>query len=256
MAVYCSECGIENQPQWQFCVRCGTRLLLQIGTLNSTCPYCTTALNKKPDKKTKCLACGNYIFVRTRPTDRERVLVTESQAEQIKAQWALVNGVYDQHLAEKQTYDEHREELKNHFGIMPSDNDVKWSILNRQSIENAQSGKWGLYRNTKFEMAEILRKEKRHEHALSAFLEVCYLDINGPQNSAATLIGRPAFLPSDRFLAPGVIDRVVRLIGNLDLDVEQTWLLFQEISNINHQALRLPVSPQEAWGLLKPQIFD
>jgi len=38
---------------------------------------------------------------------------------------------------------------------------------------------WGLYRNIRFEMAELLKKEGKFKNALQTYLEVLYLDQNG-----------------------------------------------------------------------------
>lgn len=255
MAIYCSQCGIENQPEWQFCMQCGTRLLPRIGNIEPVCPYCQGALKKKPGKKAKCPGCGNFIYVRTRPSDNQQALVTEAQAELIREQWAIVNGIHDQYLAERRDFDKQKARLEKQANAPASNNDVRWAILNRQRLENASSGHWGLYRNATFEMAEILRKERRFEQALSKYLEVCYLDINGPQNNCRDL-GIAPFTPEKAPLAFGVVSATSRLIGDLSLDGEQVWQIFSEMAEINHRALRLPVSPWGAWGFLKQELFE
>ena len=58
-----------------------------IGNIDPVCPCCNFRFDKKPRTKKKCPNCGSFIYVNTRPYDRERVLVTESQVQQIKAQW-------------------------------------------------------------------------------------------------------------------------------------------------------------------------
>jgi hypothetical protein len=52
------------------------------------CPYCGSALSKIPQRKSKCPHCGQPIHVKASPTDREKRLVTESQAAEIEAQWS------------------------------------------------------------------------------------------------------------------------------------------------------------------------
>jgi predicted nucleic acid-binding Zn-ribbon protein len=53
------------------------------------CPYCHGALKKIPSKKTKCPQCGNSMFVRTRPRDRVRVVVTDQEAKNIENEWIV-----------------------------------------------------------------------------------------------------------------------------------------------------------------------
>jgi len=58
-----------------------------IGNIDPICPCCNFRLDKKPNNKKKCPNCASMIYVRIRPHDREKVLVSENQAIQIKHQW-------------------------------------------------------------------------------------------------------------------------------------------------------------------------
>jgi DNA-directed RNA polymerase subunit RPC12/RpoP len=66
--------------------------LSAIGRLDNVCPYCEEELAKKPERKTACPHCGNYIFVRSRPFDRQRVLLTEAQTNQVEAEWTSLQA--------------------------------------------------------------------------------------------------------------------------------------------------------------------
>ena len=116
-----------------------------------------------------------------------KVLVTDNQAELIEEQWSIVNGTHDEYLARKQKIEGERSRLAKQFSRAPSENDVKWGLLNKEVTEHAVNGMWGLYRNTRFQMAELLRKEGKLKQALFTYCWVCYLDLNGretPRNSA------------------------------------------------------------------------
>ena len=63
-------------------------VLSEIGRLDSTCPSCEQPLPKRPERKTACPHCGEWIFVRSRPLDRQRVLLTGQQTTQIEAEWS------------------------------------------------------------------------------------------------------------------------------------------------------------------------
>ena len=58
----------------------------QTGVTTPNCPYCGYALAKFPQRKTKCKYCGNYIYVRTRPSDKQKILVKEENIEVIEEQ--------------------------------------------------------------------------------------------------------------------------------------------------------------------------
>jgi len=97
------------------------------------CSYCHKALSKIPGSKTKCPHCGEFMFVRTRPKDNVRVAVTKEEADKIDEEWTIVTGTHDIFIAEKEAFTNEKEILKKRFGGKePSDNDVKWGLLNKQ----------------------------------------------------------------------------------------------------------------------------
>ena len=64
----------------------------QTGVETANCPYCGKSLPKFPYRKTRCKNCGNYMYVRTRPSDRKRILVREDNIEELESQWAKKKG--------------------------------------------------------------------------------------------------------------------------------------------------------------------
>lgn len=73
----------EEKKQWQS----GNN----IGITTPNCPYCNIKLQKFPLKKTKCKNCGNQIYVRTRPCDRNKILVKESELDLVEQEWKNAN---------------------------------------------------------------------------------------------------------------------------------------------------------------------
>ena len=93
---------------------------------SAVCPYCKVQLAKRPQRKKKCPSCGNFIFVRTLPTTREKVLATEAEARRIDEEWAQrhrhmrwldflnANGISERAFAQKKkTYREKKEYAQN-----------------------------------------------------------------------------------------------------------------------------------------------
>ena len=66
-----------------------------LGNTEPVCPYCAKPLDKMPGRKTKCPFCANYMYVRTRPADKKRVVVTEQDAAKIDEQWVVEKGIYE-----------------------------------------------------------------------------------------------------------------------------------------------------------------
>ncbi len=91
----------------------------EIGNIEAICPYCNKELEKKPGRKKKCPFCGNFIYVRTRPYDSEKVLVTETQIKELEKQW---------------------EDRREKFTYRPKGNDAEWGELNRKIQELIEAG--------------------------------------------------------------------------------------------------------------------
>lgn len=239
-----------------------------IGNVNDICPHCSKPLTKRPQKKAKCPHCGEFILVRTRPTDRKRVLVTEDQAKEIEAQWNEMHSVPPPRIDKKVGFDDEKKMLIKKFGREPSDSDVIWGLLNKELIEHSRAQHWGLYRNTIFEMGELLRSESKWSDALKRYFEVCYLDMNGPSNYGdvsdmdqdllRAAIGEEIkpFDPKRGELYSGVLACVEYLVKNLDLDSDKVHTLFMEAIAQIDKALRLPLSPEAAWISLEKELFS
>ena len=116
----------------------GPSQLSAIGNIDAICPYCNQVLKKKPGRKKKCPSCNQFIYVRTRPSDKQQVLLTETQAEEIEEQWSIVNGTHAIFLLAKRLLAEEEAKLAKRFGREPSDKEVESSLLNQARIEQAE----------------------------------------------------------------------------------------------------------------------
>lgn len=219
-------------------------------------------------KKKTCPLCKNDVYVRTLPfvqeKERVRVAVTEEQAEKIEIAWAKQNGTYGELMESKRKYDKMKKQLNRDWGKEPGEEDVQWHLMMHERIEHANLHQWGLYRNTTLHMGELLYKQKKYDLSLRLYLEVVYLDINGP-NNLMLVDGKPrsskekGFNPSngnDR-MAPGTIKRVVMLKDKkLKVDDAKVEELFMDVAAQLGGALKLPVSPERAWNkLLKDELY-
>ncbi len=228
-----------------------------LGNTEPVCPYCSKGLDKMPSRKKRCSHCGNYMYVRTRPSDRKRVVVTEQDAVKIDEQWMKERSTYDAYLADKREFETQKAVLMKKWGREPSDSDVYWAIYNKQLLEHAKRGDWGLYRNTRFSMAELLRREKRNRPALETYLEVSYLDANGPRNMGGVFdpeITRkyPPFSPDKAFQAPAIVHHIQQLSESLGMSESELKAVFMEVAERTRKNIKLPVSPEQAWNdLLK-----
>ncbi|HEX4052956.1 MAG TPA: hypothetical protein VHX86_01695 [Tepidisphaeraceae bacterium] len=203
------------------------------------------------------------------------MLVTEAQTEKIEEQWFIVHGgTHDAYLEAKRRVEQEKVNLAERFaevkamlgerfGGEPSDQDVRWGLLNQDLLGHIQQRNWGLFRNTKFAMAEILKKEGRSTQALGFYLEVCYLDLNGPNNIGGEtdnelLRENPPWDPqralSLGFTAlPGLATDMIRKTSLVPATVEE---IFRKKASTLYTALHLPLSPADAWPQIKKALFD
>ncbi len=229
------------------------------------CPSCHKALLKIPGSKTKCPHCGEYIYVRTRPKDNIKVTVNKKVADEIDEEWRIISGTQEIYLDDQKRFNDRKEVLKKKFGGKePSDNDVYWGLLNEDIINNAVKGQWGLYRNTRMRMADILSKEGKFKQALQTYLEVCYLDLNGASNMMLDQNGNiysdselnKPFNVELKFLAPGIIDVVKKIIKKLNLDKQEVKEIYLRISDIEHKSIRAPINPIDTLEELEKEIWS
>ncbi len=139
---------------------------------------------------------------------------------------------------------------------MPDD-DSEWQRLNQQRDEFAAARKWSRYRNTTLRMAQLRGRQGRLEDALVAYLQLCYIDVNGAQNAGAAW-GVPLldFDPARAFgLGPLIVRRVRALARDLGYDKARMEAEFLVTASVLHRSLDLPVAPEDAWHQLRFELY-
>jgi len=75
-----------------------------VGSTDAACPSCGVKLDNFPSRKMQCPSCSADIFVRTRESDKKKVLLNSGQLEEFEAQRIYDSGKYDRKV-EKLTGD-------------------------------------------------------------------------------------------------------------------------------------------------------
>lgn len=226
------------------------------------CPYCKKLLRKIPVRKSKCPFCNEQILCRTRPYDRAKILIREDQVKNLEMLWKKYYEEKEEaKLMADPEYVQIKENLQKIWGIKPAMRDVKWGLLNKRSIEFASKRQWGLYRNTLLEMASQLKKEGSYQNALTSYFEVCYLDLNGPENVVEGLSNEELrklcvedFDLNNAFLAPGVLSELQDIINELKLSISELKEIFLSDSVAKGPLKSMPVSAEDAWKQLLERI--
>jgi hypothetical protein len=233
----------------------------ELGNTSPICPHCGGALVRMPTKKQKCALCLKDIYVRTRPSDHKSVVVTPEQAESLDEQWAMVEGRYDELQRDKQRHSQARVLLAGKFGRAPSEGDVEWKLLNEDLLTAAGQQDWPKYRDTRDAMARLLSREKKHKDALATFLEVCYLDVNGPINVKDDRwrgVSEPfgPWTPKFGHLNSSVVERIAKMAHAANFTSEIMHAQFVERATAIKQALHLPVAVDTAWEQLSSALQE
>ncbi|MDP2982416.1 MAG: hypothetical protein Q8O92_03700 [Candidatus Latescibacter sp.] len=135
--------------------------------LKSICPYCKNILEQKPTRKKKCPFCNNFIYVRTLPTNKKKVLVTENDAKKIEMEWDKINyrksimqllGNYG--ITEKE-YDKRKKELTIKLTSEANDRDVIWSLFNELIMKKIKNNELGELYIIYYQMALFCNRERR-----------------------------------------------------------------------------------------------
>jgi hypothetical protein len=236
-----------------------------IGNLESQCPYCAHSLDPRPQRKSRCPHCGEEIHVLTRPVDRQRVLLTEDQAEKIKEQWAIVDGLHAEYLLHRRRVREARADLAATLGKKPSHDHVRFKLLIEDAETHARHHQWGFFCSVRQEMAEIVRRTSELKDALSEYLEVCYLQLNGPNNlvthirqgQRTPVLDRrfPPWDPKHGEVVPLTLERTRRLVEETGVAREAVREMFVKAASDVRPSLSLPLSPERAWRRLRRRLY-
>lgn len=139
--------------------------------------------------------------------------------------------------------------------------------LRAKGREHAQNRDWGLHRNSRYEVADLLRKEGESESSLAVFLEVAILDINEPNNLGGTpehLIDTELdsgvriadFTPSESIgLPPAVAQYILRLKDELGLTEIQLKHRYGDIVEERWRR-ELELTPEETWERIEQELSE
>ena len=249
----------EVGPNGEMPSRDGLPLTL-LGVTGAICPYCAAPFSKMPQRKTKCPSCKQFVYSRTRPIDDQKVLLRESDLDLLDEEWSLVYGTHAEFLVHRARRESVRERLNANLGHEPTNEAVQLYLLHEDAVEHARQKNWGLYCNDLLAIGEILRKQSLLLEALRKYLEVCYIDLSGPQNNggmqgfSSSPDSYPNFDKSYAMLAPGVVNRCYNAAFDLKLNKKQLKELFLEVAAGVDKDIRLPVTAAAAWKQLNQQL--
>ncbi|MGZ4906636.1 MAG: hypothetical protein ACXV5T_07885 [Halobacteriota archaeon] len=136
---------------------------------------------------------------------------------------------------------------------------IRRALYERQAAESIKEGNFARFRDARLNMAVLLEEEVEQDgellrKTLATHLEVCYLDLNGPQNSAGherELTGEGPFVPSSGVLEPNILDLANVYIKRLGVTRAETEALFHKHNSKHLSRFNLPLSLDQGWHMLE-----
>lgn len=117
----------------------------------------------------------------------------------------------------------------------PKTNDERWGEMNASYINHAASGDFGLARNVRLDMAELLASEGRYADAIDMLCSVMAYDLSGVGNNynhqLFLEVGASHLFPYEKSLAtipPGIIDMVKKWQKKANMDDGQLQSLLSQ----------------------------
>ncbi|HOX40817.1 MAG TPA: hypothetical protein PK263_01320 [bacterium] len=131
----------------------------------------------------------------------------------------------------------------------------------KKLAREAADHNWGLYCNVKLDIAQYFETERNDARsALDQYIDLLYLDINGPvnnhsiQDNPELLREYPDFEPKRNFVAPATAVTVRRILEKEGISQYEYKALFLTRGEILYKTLKLPVDPESAWDTMSENI--
>jgi len=133
----------------------------------------------------------------------------------------------------------------------------------RLESESLKEGNFALLRSARLSMALLMEEEVEQDEellrkTLAMHLDLCYIDLNGPQNSTTRereITEGPPFDPSQGVLTPSIVNITNVYIERLALTRDETKSLFHKHISRHLSGLNPPLSLDDGWNKLEPSLI-
>lgn len=133
----------------------------------------------------------------------------------------------------------------------------------RLESESLKEGNFAQLRSARLSMALLMEEEVEQDDellrkTLATHLDLCYIDLNGPQNSTTRereLTNEAPFDPSHGVLIPSIVNITLDYIERLELTRDETKSLFHKHISRHLSGLNPPLSLDDGWNKLEPNLI-
>ncbi len=235
---------------------------------DAKCPNCHEDLGKIPKRKSKCPHCEKVYYVRTRPSDREKVIITEEGALAIEKEWTKYH--LQQEAAEwweaakylpkgRTTYE--KAQYLGKVAHASGEYNKAWGYFNKARMKAARAGDFFAYRNITLDMATHLIREGREKQALSMHCEVHYYDMCGlDELDKVKIMVKSGFInprylgspwnPEFRRLVPGIVNATRDLMKIMEINQNDFKQIALKAIEPIISSMKGPVTPNDALPVL------
>ena len=139
---------------------------------------------------------------------------------------------------------------------------IRRNVYEREGLDGIKEGNFARFRDVRLGIALLLEEEAEKDEeklrkALATHLEVCYIDLNGPQYSTTRERERSneaPFEPHQNLLTSSIVDITNAYIERLGLTRAETEALFHKHNSRHLNGLTMPLSINEGWNQLAPHL--
>jgi hypothetical protein len=230
--------------------------LREIGRTDALCPTCNVKLKKKPGGKTRCRSCGNFIWVRKRPIDDQKVSLNEAQLEDYEEQKAIADGRYDEYLDSKQTKERLRANFVAKNGCEPTKEKLQLLILDHDAEQARRARNWPRVKDAYEAKMHIFHELGELDNALFYSCQVVYILVNGPYNPNG---GDTSWCPSDDndyMINWFTRDECAQIAYEIGLAGNQVKTRFLNAAVKIAAVFGCPLSPERAWAKVGKLILN
>jgi len=140
---------------------------------------------------------------------------------------------------------------------------IRRNVYEREGLDGIKEGNFARFRDARLGIALLLEEEAEKDEeklrkALATHLEVCYIDLNGPQYSTTRereLNNEAPFDPSHGVLVPSIVNITNVYIERLDLTRAEIKSLFYKHTGRHLSGLNMPLSVDDGWNELEPNLI-
>jgi hypothetical protein len=231
--------------------------LSKTGITESVCPYCGIELSKFPGRKTKCKSCGNQMYVRTRPTDKKKVIIKEDEIEIYEEIKAIEGGWHDEYLEGRKV----REEIELEKGRKLSDIEFEIELTNKSLYESIINKDWGSLKLDYFRLGNFINQTGQRKVALDNYLMSFYCAVNTGFDVIAfeSAADYDDIDPSPFFLNTKIdcfcFDEIMSIIEKNNITYEDATKYVETYVKRFHENYGFPLTPEKFNDLIKERFF-